>query len=492
VNDIKFKILKKEYSLPKSEEVTKVVRSFSYTSKVIFFLLVALFVTSGLYLVWRVSEAYLVEVPIQGGGITEGVVGLPRFINPLIVVTDPSKDITSLVYAGLMKRLSDGSVIPELAESYVVSEDGRVYTFTLKEKLSFHDGTPVTTEDVEFTIQKILDPTIKSPERAAWQGITVEKIDERNIQFTLKQPFPAFLENATIGILPKHIWSNVTGDEFTFSKFNDDAIGAGPYKIKKIKTNAGGIPTSYTLVAFKDYAGEKPLIQKITIRFYSNENKLVEAYLNGEIDSISSVSPEVAKTLSERGARIERAILPRVFGVYFNHNRQSLFLNKEVKAALQEATPKEDIINEVFYGYAQPIDTPLPNTIQEIESGRLESKISSARSILEENGWRLSDEGVYEKKINNVNTTLSFALSTGDTPELKRTAELLKEAWERIGARVDIKVFETGMLNQSVIRPREFDALLFGQIVQRDSDLYAFWHSSQRSDPGLNIAQYSR
>ncbi len=120
-----------------------------------------------------------------------------------------------------------------------------------------------------------------------------------------------------------------------------------------------------------------------------------------------------------------------------------------------------------------------------------------AISILQKDGWIKNASGVFEKKGLSAqigkkeNLKLQFSIATADIPELSQTAELIKDDLEAIGVKVELKVFEIGNLNQDIIRPRKYDALLFGQVINSDSDLFAFWHSSQRSDPGLNIALYS-
>ena len=488
-------IVKKKYHVPHTEKVEEVVDAFSMTAKTVLWFFVILFIASGLYLLYKVNTAYLVEVPASGGELVEGVIGLPRFINPVLSVTDAGEDLTTLVYSGLYKETPEGELAPDLAESYTVSEDGKVYTFILKDNIYFHDGEQVTVDDVEFTVQKAQDPELKSPQRARWQGVTVEKIDTRTIQFSLKQPLATFLESTTMGILPKHIWKDVSGDEFTFSNYNIHAIGSGPYKIAKIKNNTGGIPTYYNLEAFNKYAGGKPLIEHITMRFYPNETKLLEAYEKGEVDSINSISPEHAKYLEGKGVRIERATLPRIFGVFFNQNNNSLFLNKEVKQALDLAVNRNQIINDVLMGYGKAIQSPVPYTIFEpdiqIDSVSTSTPEQQAIVLLEKNGWTLNAAGVREKKTKNASIPLTFSLSTSDAPELKAIALALSDAWKKIGATVDVKIYDIGDLNQSVIRPRKYDALLFGQIINSDLDLFAFWHSSQRNDPGLNIAMYT-
>jgi len=185
-----------------------IVKSFSITEKLIVVLFSAILFVSSLTLVWKVNEFFVVPIPTSGGTLTEGVVGYPRFINPLLSYTDGGRDLSALIYSGLLKATPEGDLVPDLAKEYSVSDDKLTYTFTLKDDIYFHDGKPVTTDDIEFTIKKATDPSLKSPERVKWEGVTVKKIDQKTITFTLKNPYSPFIENMTLGILPFHIWKN--------------------------------------------------------------------------------------------------------------------------------------------------------------------------------------------------------------------------------------------------------------------------------------------
>ncbi|HEY4511290.1 MAG TPA: peptide ABC transporter substrate-binding protein, partial [Candidatus Paceibacterota bacterium] len=471
--------LKKHYSLPHGNAAENLVESFSLTARVIFFALLGVFAISAVALFGKVNNQFLIPVPTQGGSYREGIVGLPRFINPILSVTSAGDDLTALIYSGLMKKTQAGDMVPDLAASYEISPDGRTYTFILKDEITFHDGRPVTADDVAFTITRAQDASLKSPRRAAWVGVEMEVLDPSRIQFTLKQSYPSFLENATIGILPKHIWNDLAGDEFTFSNYNTNPIGSGPYRIKEIATNTGGIPVSYKLVAFKQYAGGRPFIDSITMRFYSSEDKLLEAWQRGEVDAINSITPRHAKNIGNAGERIERATLPRVFGVFFNQDANPLFVNREVKEALLLATDRTAIIDDVLSGYGKPVMGPIPFDNEKGESITHAADNEAARKLLEKNGWKIGSDGIYEKTEKKQTTRLEFSLATSDIAELARTAELLKIQWQKIGVKVDVKIFEAGSLNQNIIRPRKYDALLFGEIINHDLDLYAFWHSSQ-------------
>jgi peptide/nickel transport system substrate-binding protein len=487
-------ILRKRFEIPKATSLTKALSSFSLTEKVIFWIFGAVFTGSALLLLIQVNNAFLVTVPDKGGELIEGIIGSPRFANPLLAISDADKDIVSLVYSGLLKATPDGKLIPDLAESYTISEDGKTYDFFLKSEVTFHDGVAVTASDVEFTINKIADPALKSPKRASFDGVIVEKVSEQQIRFTLKQAYAPFLENTTIGILPKHIWKNVTSEEFPFSDYNISPIGSGPYVVKSIGRNNAGIPNSYNLQAFADNAVGEPYITKMILRFYPNAGDLATALDQGDIDSVSGLSPDIVKELVKKGKKELDTTLPRVFAMFFNQNQAPLFTNKEVRQALALSVNKESIVTNILHGYGTAIDGPIPPRFMSeslTEASSTEERILSAKALLEKSGWTMNAEtGVYEKKDGKGTTPLSFTLATGDAPELRAVAEQLKSDYAKIGAEVILEIFESGSLNQNVIRPRKYDALLFGVIVGRDHDLYPFWHSSQRNDPGLNVALY--
>lgn len=472
------------------EKIEKVVLKMGPAEKIFFYLACGVFVVSGFTLLLRVHNSFLVEVPSFGGGFIEGIVGSPRFINPILAISETDKDVASLVYSGLLKFDQNEGFIPDLADSFSINEDGTVYDVTIRNNVYFHDGKEVTADDVVFTIERILDPVIKSQKKASWDGVLVEKINEKQIRFTLSKPYVPFLESLTIGILPKHIWENASSEEFPFSEFNINPVGSGPYKIKKIERNSGGIPITITLSSWKKYALGRPKIKSIILKFFQNENELYKAYKEGSVESVSGLSQATFKNLNLGQNSTEETTLPRVFGLFLNQNIAPIFLNKEIREVLNLSAPRDRIVDEVLYGFGNAINGPTPKNIEEnIEKAK--GNIDEAKLLLESAGWKANQDGILEKKTKTGTTIFSFSIATSDVPELKKTAEILKEEWSRLGAKVDIKVFEAGDLSQNIIKGRKYDSLLFGEMIGADSDLYPFWHSSQRIDPGLNISLYA-
>ena len=488
----------KNLSKTKIKYLQKIIKSFGLTEKTLFAGILILFLISGISLLLKLNAYFTTEVPAHGGSLTEGVVGSPRFINPLLELSDADRDLTYLVYSGLMRATASGDLIPDLAESYNISPDGLTYTFKIRDDARFQDGQKVTADDVEYTIKMAQDVNLRSPKRNNWIGVDVQKISDTEITFKLNQPYSPFLENTTLGILPKHIWSNATADEFPFSSYNTSPIGSGPYKVSNIKRNGSGIPVNYELKAFNNYTLGEPFITTLNFNFYENENSLSNAYTNGSIDSTSSLLPQDLDNLKNKtGDTAEKISLPRIFGVFFNQNQNKVFLNKEVRQALNMTVDKDRIISEALGGYGQKISGPLPNGILPGLTGATSSynrdtAIKQAQAILTKAGWNFSTtDNVWEKKISKKETQkLAFSISTSNATDLKQTADILKEDWGLLGAQVDVQTFDPSDLNQSVIGQRKYDALLFGEIINRSLDLFAFWHSSQRIT-GYNVAMYT-
>lgn len=489
------KILNFKWEIKHFEKISKIINDFSLSEKIFFYIVFSILIISGLILLKQANDSLMLKVPANGGFLKEGIIGSPRFVNPVLAVSDVDHDLTSIIYSGLMKNTTDNSVETDLAEKFEISEDSLEYTFYLKEDIFFHDGEKVTTDDIEFTINKIQDSSIKSPKRPNFYDVKVEKIDEKIIKFILKKPYSPFLGNLTVGILPKHLWGNLTAEQFPFSQYNIEPVGSGPYKISKmdtLKKNMLLIPTYYELLAFKKYSPQRAFIDKIVINFYSSEKDLIEAYNKGEIESINSISVENIKYIKDKkDSETKVSVLPRIFAIFLNQNENEILAQKEVRQALNLSIDRTKIINDILGGYGKSVYGPLPFNTTNNEENLYNPE--EAIKILEKAGWlKSSSTNIFGKKIDKkTKIELTISLSTLNSSDLVKIAEYIKSDWEKIGVKVDLKQFEFGDLQQNVIRSRKFETLLYGEVIGRDMDFFAFWHSSQRNDPGLNISMYT-
>ncbi len=475
--------------LPSSQEWQTAVNILSKKEKIIFLVFFLAAWISAIGILITIDRHFSLKVPARGGEITEGVVGAPKFINPLLTISDTDRDLAHIVYAGLLKTDGEGNLTPDLADHYTVSEDGLVYIFILKENLFWQDGEKLTAEDIAFTINLAKNPKIGSPKRASWEGVAIETPSDREVRFRLKKPFAPFLENTTLGIMPKHIWSKITPEEFNLSDYNLRPVGAGPFKIETVNKSSSGNITDIILTRFSKYQPRPAYLDRIHFVFYSSKDELGAALQAGTVDSaaIGLENPnEYGETLAIK--------LPRVQALFFNQDSLSLFKDLPVREALALAVDRDRIIKEATGGRATPTSLPIPPGTFAYDAS-LESlghDPQQAKNILAKAGYKdANEDGFVEKSSKKDTIPLKFRIATSDIPELIKTAELLKEMWREIGADVSVEVYELGDLEQTIIRPRNYDALLFGQVVGYDPDPYAFWHASQRKDPGLNIALYA-
>ena len=551
--------------------------------KIIFSLFVFLAFFSGLYLFLNFYFENTEIKPAKGGAYTEGVIGSPRFINPIYSATsDVDRDLTELIYSGLMKYNEQGEIVPDLAEKYEILEQGKIYEFYLKENLVWSDKEPLTAEDIIFTIETIQNPSFKSPIRASWLGVEVEKISKQKIRFELKNPSVVFLENCTLKILPKHIWQDVSVQNFPLSIYNLKPIGSGLYKLKGLTQDAQGNIKSLTLLANPNYWGTHPNITTITFLFFDEETDLIKSYQKGEIKGFSLTASANFSNFID-STNFYSLSLPRYFAIFFNPESSEILAEKEVREALNYGTNKQEIIDKILSGKAKIVNSPILPEIYNFEQSSeiCQFNLEKANQLLEDAGFIKGENGLRSKivkktpsfqfkssltvgsqgkeveelqkclskdpevypeavvsgyfgsktkaavikfqekykedvlepyqllkgtgdvktstraKLNEIcfsvseeNFPLSFSLITVDQPTLKEIALLLKQQWELLGVELEIKTLDISTLGKEVIRGRDYEMLLFGEILGAIPDPFPFWHSSQVKDPGLNLAQY--
>jgi len=442
-----------------------------------------------IYLPFSVYRHNTGPVADYGGSYTEGLLGEPKYINPLLAQSsDTDRDLSEIIYRGLMQYDGEGNLKPDLAESYEVSSDGLEYTFTLRPNLLWQDGKPINADDVLFTIRLLQNSDYSTSQRINWQGVESERVSALKVKFKLKNRYAQFLNNSTLGILPKHIWEGINPNNFAIADLNLKPIGSGPYRFKKLEKDDTGQIISYELESFPEYYAGRPYIDTLVFRFYHNEDELVTAFNHGEIDGISFLSSDKIRALRfSSKLNIQSIRLPRYFAAFFNPNQSQTLNDKNVRLALNYATDKKTLVDEIFSGQATIINSPLLAELRVPETPPKYSYDESfAVQILNNSGWKdTNNDGFREKK----DSELVLKVKTSNWPELARAAELIKKQWEKIGVKVELDEESATDIKQS-IKDRSYDVLIFGEILNLDPDQYSYWHSSQKKDPGLNLALY--
>jgi peptide/nickel transport system substrate-binding protein len=476
-------LLNRSFSIPLFERLEARIATLSHGDRVIFYVLCGLIATASLASAYALERSILITEPAYGGSLTEGIVGSPRFINPVLALSDADRDLATLTHAGLMGISGDGSLVPVIADHYDLSPDGKTYTFTLKQKAVFSDGTPITAQDIVFTVRKVQNPAIKSPAYASWTGVNVEAIDAATVRFTLAKPYAPFLELTTLGILPERHWKNISDDQFAFANLQTEPIGAGPFTIQKVTKDSTGLIKSISLGYNKHYALGRPYLDRIRFQFYARTEDLASALKNNAVESAYDVAEK--KTLT--------APYARVFGVFLNQSEKQVYARTEVRKALSLAIDREHITKTTLGGFATAIMGPVPPTkaIELTPVPHFENPTQEAAKVLIAQGWQYDGAAHVWKNAAAKATLDEITIRTGNVPELKNVASAVKADLEKLGIPVVVQIYEPSDLSQNIIRPRKYEALLYGMVIGRNQDLYAFWHSQERNDPGLNIALYA-
>src|SRR3989338_5829883 len=460
------------------------------------FLLLAVLL-SGTAFLGRAYVGITRAVAQVGGSYTEGVIGTPEMINPLYAVKDADRDISRLVFSGLFTYDGTGALQPDLAERHEISADGKVYTVMLRNAAQWHDGTPLTADDVVFTVRRIQNIQYKSPFRLNWQGVEAEKIDDHTVRFTLRTAYAPFIENLTQGIIPRHLWEHVDPGAALLHNLNLSPVGSGPYRLKRFKSDGAGSLLWYALSRNADFHREGPYLKEITFVFFNNEEDMISAWHRGDIEGFGPVSSVRANEFNKDAVQVLSLATPRIFSVFFNEKQAPALADKKIRLAITYAIDRERIAEQATTGGGiamaalLPLSRPFADAVP-----ALPHDPAKARKLIESAGWKDADgDGMYEKIIRDKRKTetqmLELGLSTGDSPELVRAASLIKEMLGEAGIRVSIDTRSFGDLESAVIRPRNFQMLLFGQVYGYEPDPFAFWHSSQIKDPGLNIAFFA-
>jgi len=577
--------------LPSKYQWRQFLKILSKEEKIIFSLFLFLFIASLSFLFINFYFKNTEIQPAEGGKYIEGVVGSPRFINPIYVASDVDRDLVELIYSGLMKYDPEGKIIPDLAKDYKILDEGKVYEFYLKENLFWQDYNPptapykLTADDVIFTIKTIQNPEIKSPLRVNWLGVEVEKISENAVSFRLKNPSAVFLENCTLKIIPEHIWKDISPQNFPLAIQNLKPIGSGPFQLKNLNQNEQGKIISLDLVRNLKYFDSGPNLFQITFQFFVDETELIKSYKKGEIKGFSLTSTKnfTNNLESEERSVVYSLSLPRYFAIFFNSEKAKILSEKEVRQALNYGINKEEILKEVLKNQGKITESPILPEIYGFEKPAkiYEYNVEKAKEILKKAGFIESESGKlvkiikkepafqfksnlrvfsqgaevkelqkclsrdseiypegeisgyfgpktkeavirfqekYKKeildpqglekgtgdvlkatrtKLNEVCFEsseevfpLEFSLATVDQPILKEVATQVQQQWEALGVKVEIKTFNISALEREVIKPRNYEMLLFGEVLGAIPDPFPFWHSSQKNDPGLNLAIY--
>ncbi|MPZ23534.1 MAG: hypothetical protein GEU28_08305 [Dehalococcoidia bacterium] len=425
------------------------------------------------------------DVAASGGNYVEGVIGVPQRVNPVYRGLNPvDDDLSALVFSGLTRMAGDGRVVPDLAESWEISEDGQAYRFTLRDGLLWQDGEEVTAADVVFTWSVLAGEEFNGDAQlgAFWQ--TVEAVAESDtvVRFRLEEAFSPFLAQTTIGILPEHLLANLAPDEVGQSEFNRQPVGTGPYRLDSLT------PEGATLEANPAFHMGRPYLDSFELRFFPGEADAMQALLAGSIDGLLLNQPVGAEQVAAAGedVAVEELTQNSYSMLYLNHEVPA-FQDDRVRRAIAFALDRERLI-EVAGGLGTISDSVItPGTWA--WTGAFEPYAhdpARATALLDEAGWTTGSDGVRARD----GERLAFDLVTNNDATRTAVAAEIATQLAEVGVRVTSSSSEGEGLYAEVLVPHDFEMALFGFASDIDPDPFPAWHSAQASE-GANIAGIS-
>lgn len=385
--------------------------------------------------------------------LVEGLIGQPKSLNVLDITTNqPDRDIAKFIHRGLMKYDAVGNLIPDLAESYAISQDKKDYTFKLRKGLTWQNGKKFVSDDVIYTVSKLnLD------------AVAVDKLDDYSVRFRLaRDPYAPFLDVMTQYLLP----SNYRNEE----KPGINQIGIGDYRIARV-TKSDKID-SVILTLTWPWAKTKYKFPRIIFKFYSDAKQLETAARLGEVDSFGSSNNFVS--LNNYNV-ISAPVGARVYSLYLNISKNSL-KDAALRQYLGYLSPKTEIVEKILNGSGVVSNNPLENTFV---------NPTATPSYAKKTDYKLKEGYSDEIQLTIPKT------STVERHIYLSIADLLKKAWEEAGMKINIREIPLDKIFPEVIAKKDFEILLFGQEFSRDPDVYSLWHSNQKDLPGLNFTSFS-
>lgn len=458
--------------------------------------LISLVVVAVLLLSQQPVIAPLLPEAAPGGVYTEALVGSMGRLNPMLDWNNPAdRDIDRLLFSGLVRFDSHGLPQPDLAESWGVSADGILYNFSLRPNALWHDGKPVTTKDVLFTIEMIKSSGSLFPQdiKDLWSEIEIKELPDGILQFRLPEPFAPFMDYVSFGILPSHILGDLPTDQLASADFNLSPVGSGPYKFDHLIVESGQIK-GVVLKINSDYYLEKPFIEQVVFQYYPDSISSLEAYEQGEVLGLSQVTGEtIEDVLANPNLSAYTSRLPQLSLVFLNQNNPAApyLQNKNVRRALLKGLNRSAIVSRALQGQGIIADGPiLPGSWAYYDGiERMDYDPEAAANLLKEEGYVIPVGGGEARAKDN--EVLSFPLVHPDDPVHTQIAQSIQADWAMINVKVELVPVSYDALVNGYLVPRSYTAALadLNTIRTPDPDPYLFWHQSEGTG-GQNYSQW--
>ncbi len=437
-----------------------------------------------------------VPEPQQGGVYTEALVGRFQRLNPVLDYYNAAdRELNRLIFSRMISFEERGIPKLELVETYGISQDGTIYNITLRQDVKWHDGKPLTTNDILFTINMIRDGEGVVPDdiRSFWTEVDVKTLSETTIQFRLEEPFAPFLDYLSFGILPEHLLGNLSFDQMIDSGFNLQPVGSGPYAFEGLITENNQIK-GVILRANQEYFEGPPLIEQMVFRYFDNSLEALKAFQDGMVLGINKVGSSIlGEVLIDPDLALYTAREPRLTLIFLNLKNQEVpfFQDVNVRKALLSALNRQKMVDKIFDSQAIIADGPiLPGTWAYYDGIKsVDFDPNMATQLIKDAGYVLGGENSTIRAKDELE--FRFELLYPDNETHRQLAEMIQQNWEALNISVNIRGVTYSELINSYLNPRSYQAVLIDLDLSwtPDPDPYPFWDQVQATG-GQNYSQW--
>lgn len=466
-----------------------VIRVLSPNERRIVVILLIIVLLSAVILFRNYYIRITTSTPLAGGVYREGTIGAPKYLNPVLAKSEIDRDICRLLFASLLKYDENGSLKPYLAHEYSISEDQKQYNFKLDERIFWHDGERITSDDVEFTVDLLKDPNYVGPYSTAFDGIQFKKTNDLEFELILPETNSSFIQTITlVGILPKHKLSGVSAKALDKNEFNLSPVGSGRYKLDVKETD---LITDQKIVLKKSdtyKADENGYLEEIDIIAYETQEELFEAYKKGEITGFGGFSLAELSDFDRKRFKIYKVLIPRFSALFFNLENDKLSELK-FRQAFAHAVNREKISEEIYNNEVEILDSPFATFTlgYNPDVKKYPYHLPTSEAYLNDLGYsEKNEEGIRMKD----GQELSFMLYTIDDLKLQQVAEEVRKTALQAGIKINVIVVDLVTLQSEIIPSHAYDMILIGGSLGLPPDPYSYFHSTAMNNGGLNISRY--
>lgn len=437
------------------------------------------------------SSAYQTNQPIDGGSYHEGIVGTFSTTNPLYATGAVDTAVSRLIFSGLFKYDQHNKIEGNVASHFSIDSTGKIYTVYLRKGLQWHDGYDLTADDVVFTYRTMQNPDARSVLQGSMRGVSIDKIDTYTVSFSLSSALSSFPGSLTVGLLPKHILNDVPANELRANSFNTvDPIGSGPFMLQQVKlsdNNTGeGTAAIIALEKFENFHEGAPKLDRFSIHTYETTDNLIAAFDKREVNAMAGIKSAPTDLQDKNDIVIQSFQTTAAMMTFFNTQSGGAVSDVAVRRGLMYATSRREIMQELDQSL-KTIQEPILDSQFAYDKAYAQPLFdkTKAEDTLTQAGWVVGNDGIRTKD----GKRLTIALNAEDTRDNRIVTNELKKQWRNVGAEA-VVTLQPSMYFQITLQTRGYDAVLHGISIGTDPDVYAYWHSSQATDGGMNLSNY--